>query len=101
MRPGRKVVSRSSPADWDPRSLLCSPADQRPDGHLRGGELVELENLTPDGKLRFVLPKVDLRFRTRIDNRIEEHQGRLATVIIEPDHPRVIMVWQSVVGGSQ
>ncbi len=83
------------PEDWDPRSLLCSPADQRPENHLRGGELVELENLTPDGKLRFALPKVYLRFRTRIDKRTEEHRARLATVIIEPDHPRVIMVWQS------
>jgi hypothetical protein len=83
------------PADWDPRSLLCSPADQRPESHLRGGEVVELENLTQDGKLCFVLPKVHLRFRTRIDKRSEEHQSRLATVIIEPDHPRVIIVWQT------
>jgi hypothetical protein len=84
------------PEDWDPRSLLCSPADQRSGGHLQGGELVELGFLTPEGKLRFTLPKVDLHFRTRIDNRTEEHPGQLATVIIEPDFPRVIMVWQSV-----
>ena len=83
------------PADWDPRSLLCSPVDQRPERHLRGGEPVELENVTPDGKLHFALPRVYLRFRTRIDNRTEEHQGWLATVIIEPDYPRVIMVWQT------
>jgi hypothetical protein len=84
------------PADWDPRSLLCSPADQRPAEHLRGGEPVELENLTPDGKLSFVLPKLHFRFRTSIAMRTEEHSSRLATVIIEPDHPRVILVWQSV-----
>lgn len=84
------------PADWDSRSLLCSPADQRSASHLRGGEPVELENVTPDGKLCFTLPKVYLRFTTLIDNSIEEHQGRLATVIIEPDQQRVILVWQSV-----
>ena len=83
------------PADWDPRSLLCSPADQRPDEHLQGGESVELKNLTPDGKLTFKLPKVYLTFRTRIDNRREEHRSRLAAVIIEPDFPRLIMVWQT------
>jgi hypothetical protein len=83
------------PEDWDTRSLLCSPEDQRPDTHLRGGELVELINLTPNGVLHFALPKVYLTFSTRIDKRIEEHRGRLATVIIEPDHPRVIMVWLS------
>ena len=81
------------PEDWDPRSLLCSPVDQRPDTHLFGGELVELTNLTPNGMLRFALPKVRCTFRTRIDKRTEEHRSRLSTVIIEPDHPRVMMVW--------
>jgi len=84
------------PVDWDPGSLLCSPADQRPARHLRGGELVELKNLTPDGMLSFVLPTLYFGFRTMIDGRTEEHTGRLGTVIIEPDHPRVILVWQSV-----
>lgn len=84
------------PEDWDPRTLLCSPADQRQDGYLEGGQLVELENLTPDGVLRFALPRINLRFRTRIDRRIEKHSSQLATVIIEPDHPRVILIWQSV-----
>lgn len=83
------------PEDWDPRSLLCSPEDQRPDSHLRGGELVELINLTQTGVLRFALPKVYFTFSTRIDRRTEKHRSLLATVIIEPDHPRVIMVWLS------
>lgn len=84
------------PEDWDPRSLLCSPADQRPAAHLRGGEVVELENLTPGGYLRFGLPRVHLRYRTEIDGRVEDHEDHLSTVIIEPDHPRVSLVWQSV-----
>lgn len=83
------------PEDWDPHSLLSSPADQRPNSHLHGGEFVELINLTPDGVLRFALPKVYLTFSTHFGRRIEEHRSRLATVIIEPDHPRVIMVWSS------
>lgn len=81
------------PKDWDPRSLLCSPVDQRPQSYLVGGEIVELTNLTPGGKLIFALPKVHLSFRTLIDTRKEEHRSRLSSVIIEPDHPRVIMVW--------
>ncbi len=85
------------PADWDPKSLLCSPADQRPGEPLRGGEPVELLNLTPDGSLRFVLPKVALSFRTKFSRlfgrRTEGHEAGLATVIIEPDHPRLIMLW--------
>lgn len=83
------------PEDWDPRSLLCSPTDQRPYTYLNGGERVELVNLTPNGVLRFTLPKVRLAFCTHFGKRREEHVGQLATVIIEPDHPRVIMVWLS------
>ena len=81
------------PADWDPRALLCSPIDQQPASHLRGGEEVELVNLTPDGRLRFTLPKIHLTFSTRIGRRSAEHRARLATIVIEPDHPRVIMSW--------
>lgn len=83
------------PMDWDPRSRLCAPLDQRPSASLRGGELVELMNLTPDGLMRFTLPRIFLRFRTRIDGRLEEHAAHLGTVVIEPDHRRVMLVWQS------
>ena len=83
------------PADWEPHSLLCSPADQRPGRPLHGGEPVLLNNLTPSGKLSFTLPKIFLRFTTYIDSRIEEHRGQLASVIIEPDHRRVMLIWQS------
>ena len=81
------------PEDWDPHSLLCSPVDQRPETYLLGGEPVDLVNLTPGGRLSFVLPRVYLSFRTLIDTRKEEHRSRLSCVIIEPDFPRVIMVW--------
>ncbi|MCC7157546.1 MAG: DUF2169 domain-containing protein [Bryobacterales bacterium] len=84
------------PLDWDPRSLLCSPTDQQPGSYLRGGEVVELTNLTPQGRLQFTLPKAYFVLRTRIAGRTVEHRSRVATVIIEPDYPRVIMVWQSV-----
>jgi hypothetical protein len=81
------------PDDWSPRSLQCAPADQQSAAYLRGGEAVELVNLTRDGLLRFTLPKVYLAFTTHISGRKEEHRGKLSTVIIEPDLPRVIMVW--------
>jgi hypothetical protein len=83
------------PEDWDPRSLLCSPTDQLSDTHMCGGDPVELTNLTKEGKLTFTLPKINFNFSTRFDRRKEEHCGRLSTVIIEPDHPRIIMVWLS------
>jgi hypothetical protein len=84
------------PNDWDPRSLQCAPADQQSATSLRGGEMVDLVNVTRDGRLRFDLPKVYLAFTTHISGRKEEHRSKLSTVIIEPDFPRVIMVWTTV-----
>jgi hypothetical protein len=84
------------PEDWSPRSLQCAPADQQSAAYLRGGEAVEMVNLTRDGLLRFTLPKVHLAFTTHISGRKEEHRSKLSTVIIEPDFPRVIMVWTTV-----
>ena len=81
------------PEDWDPRSLQCAPVDQQTKAYLHGGETVELINMTREGRLRFELPKIHLTFTTHIDGRKEEHRSRLSSVIIEPDFPRVIMVW--------
>lgn len=81
------------PIDWDPRSLLCAPVDQQAQGYLKGGEPVELVNLSPGGALRFTLPTVDLRFKTQIGQKKYEHPGNLVTVLLEPDHPRVCMTW--------
>lgn len=83
------------PADWDARSLQCAPVDQRPEAPLRGGEPVVLENLTPSGTWTFSLPRAHLRLQTRLDGRTHEHAATLATVILEPDLARVIMVWHS------
>lgn len=83
------------PLDYDPRFALCAPVDQQPARHLRGGEVVELFNLTPGGRIRFELPKVYLTYTTRFGRRREEHRGRLVTVIIEPDAAMLQMVWQS------
>jgi hypothetical protein len=84
------------PADLDDRYFLCSPEDQRPNEFLRGGEAVELLNLTPGGRLAFNLPRVAFGFETEFrDGHVEEHRARLHTVILEPDKPRVILVWRT------
>jgi hypothetical protein len=84
------------PTDLDDRFFLCSPEDQRPKDFLRGGEPVELLNLTPGGRLAFTLPRVAFGFETvfRGGERVR-HRGRLHTVILEPDVPRVILVWRT------
>ncbi|NMO16615.1 DUF2169 family type VI secretion system accessory protein [Pyxidicoccus fallax] len=83
------------PLDYDERFALCSPEDQRPRSPLRGAERVELVHLTPDSVLRFELPKTMLSFKTYFGRRTEEHTSFLATVIIDPEAMKLMMVWQS------
>jgi hypothetical protein len=84
------------PDDFDDRFYQSAPPDQQTPRFLQGGELVELRNLTPNGYFRFHLPRVTLRFRTRFSKGPDrEHRGQLHTVIIEPDVPRVVMVWHT------
>lgn len=83
--------------DMDDRFYQAAPVDQQAPEFLRGGEPVVLFRLTPDGSLRFVLPKLYIGFETRFyDGSREVHKNRkLHTVILEPDFPRVSLVWHT------
>jgi hypothetical protein len=83
--------------DMDERYYQSAPTDQQAPQWLRGGEPVTLLNLHPKGTVRFFLPKLYFGFETRFyDGSREIHQNRkLHTVILEPDFPRVSLVWHS------
>jgi hypothetical protein len=83
--------------DLDDRYFQCAPADQQAPQFLLGGEPVILHNLHPRGRLQFTLPRLHLGFETRFyDGSRELHQNRrLHSVILEPDFPRVSLVWHS------
>ncbi|MCP4114957.1 MAG: DUF2169 domain-containing protein [Desulfobacteraceae bacterium] len=83
------------PVDFDERFFQCAPEDQQVQGFLKGGEPVYLENFTPGGQLFFRLPEVFLKFETHFGQKKEKHEANLSTVIIEPEFPRVIMVWHT------
>ena len=83
------------PDDFNDEFFYSAPPDQQVPGFLRGGERVELTNLTPQGSLRFHLPKLAFGFRTSISGGVEHHRANLHTVLIEPDQNRLIMVWHS------
>ena len=85
------------PEDFDDRFFQCAPQDQQAPEFLQGGESVTLLNVTPSGELRFILPKVFLRFETCYTTGGGEiHDNRrLHTVILEPDFPRVSLVWHT------
>lgn len=81
--------------DYDPRYGHCAPADQQIHGWLRGGEPVQLDNLSPHGQLRFKLPRIYPVFQTRFGHERVEHRSQLCTVLLEPDYPRVVIAWQT------
>ncbi len=85
------------PDDFDDRFFQCAPPDQQAPAPLRGGEPVILYRLTPSGELRCTLPTIVLDFDTQFaDGTVETHpEPRLHTVILEPDYPRLSLVWHS------
>ena len=83
------------PADFQDRFFQSAPADQQYPDYLRGGEFVQLFNLTPDGALRFRLPKITLGFETFFADGSVHHMGRIHTLILQPDVPCFQIVWQS------
>ena len=82
--------------DFDERFYQCAPPDQQTKGFLVGGELLELVNMTPTGTLSFRLPRPTLGFKTEFEDHTSvTHRASLHTVIIEPDVPRVMLVWHT------
>ena len=83
------------PLDFDERFYQCAPVDQQAPSYLQGGERVALYNLTPESSLSFELPRVQLAFRTDFGDELVEHRAVLHTVVLEPDIPRLQMVWHT------
>jgi hypothetical protein len=82
------------PDDFSERFYQVAPVDQQLP-NLRGGERVVLRNLTASGELAFRLPRVALAFDTDFKGETVQHRANLHTVIVEPDVPSVMMVWQT------
>ncbi len=83
------------PVDFSPYYFQYAPEDQQID-YLGGDEQVTLYNLMPDTPVfSFNLPDLSFSFYSNIDSSVFNHNGRLSAVIIEPDIPRLMMVWQT------
>jgi hypothetical protein len=63
--------------------------------YLRGGEAVTLTNLTPDGELRFTLPKDQPRVRLDIGLGDNELQPMLQTVCLHVEDMQLDVLWQA------
>jgi hypothetical protein len=83
------------PSDFDDRYYQCAPEDQQTD-YLRGGEELELVNLTPEGYLRFNLPTIEVPVTFYLKNYEETEVGAVCdTLVIEPDLERFTMLWRA------
>jgi hypothetical protein len=83
------------PDDYDDGFALSAPGDQRFAKPLHGGETVTLVNMTPEGAVRFELPKVLLIFKTQMGRQSEEHRATMTTVFVAPEDKKLSLVWQT------
>lgn len=87
------------PQDFDPLFWQIAPRPQQM--ALKGGETVALANLTsplwhPGEVVSFCLPRLSLVLQTSFsDGTVITHRPAIHTVILEPDYPRVSVVWHS------
>lgn len=85
------------PADFSYAYFQCAPEDQQVP-HLRGGEVVELENLTPDGFRSFRIPQPTMPV-TCIPHRGDDlyPEAVCDTLLVEPDLERFSLTWRATV----
>ena len=82
------------PPDFDERYFQMAPPDQQID-HPRGGEDVQLINLTPMGKEVFRLPATALPM-TLFKEQDKVFDGELSpdTILFDPENRRFSLVWR-------
>jgi hypothetical protein len=85
------------PDDYHEDFVRSAPRDQQLSGFLRGGEVIELLNMTPDGSLRVRLPEIRVHVRAVFSDTTEEPEARLQIVRLLPDERRVELSWLATV----
>jgi hypothetical protein len=84
------------PIDFQDGYLRCAPIDQQVNHFLSGGEDVILNNISQDGYVRFLLPRIHLGFSTQLGRKTVHHRGVLHTIVLEPEERRLLMIWNAV-----
>jgi hypothetical protein len=79
------------PLNFDVRHFQAAPSDQQ-SLIIRGGESVEILNMTPEGTWQFFLPTLDVTAHFWSSDRSGSASLKLDTVLIEPDYYRVTLL---------
>ena len=80
------------PIDFDPK-FYTAASDGLSAPFFRGGELVDLINLTPTRREQFVIPKLDIRSAFHVDAAPTAFTMRLDTVVVDAVNMKLVMVW--------
>ncbi|RWE57133.1 DUF2169 domain-containing protein [Mesorhizobium sp.] len=82
------------PPDFDERYFQMAPPDQQID-HLKGGEEVQLVNLTPEGQVSFRMPSTALPI-TLFKGRQKAYEANICpdTFLLDPEKRRFSLVWR-------
>ena len=76
------------PRDFDARFCQVAPPGLVTQGHLRGGELVQLTGVTPHGAIQFPLPTHRVEVTYLLEGGEQTRPALLDTLIIEADARR-------------
>jgi hypothetical protein len=85
------------PDDYNPRFAVAASEGLWAANGLHGGEVVDLVHLTPNGRLRFALPKVNVLGSYLAKVPPSNLDMRLAVAFIDADRMTLTLLWQ----GSQ
>ncbi|WP_437761134.1 DUF2169 domain-containing protein [Sorangium sp. So ce281] len=83
------------PADFDERFFQAAPRGLSASPHLRGGEPVVLDGVSPDGPLAFSLPVCRVVAKCAFARRVVRRLMTLDSVYLEPDERRVSLVYRA------
>ena len=61
-----------------------------------GGEVVEVSNVTPTGRMQFILPRQVLVASMLVDAKLSQSEMKLDSVIIDADNAKLMLVWRTV-----
>ena len=85
------------PLDLSPLFFNCATAGLTADGFLSGPLPVDLNGLSPRGRLRFTIPNISIRFTYRFQSRELPSPAALWTVLLQPDRDEFCLVWGACV----
>ena len=85
------------PEDFNPRFFNTAHPDLICKGYLKGGEPVYLQNLSPAGSLRFILPLCEFDTVVHMAGSKVAPQMNMDTVLIVPDEERISLFWRTAV----